>query len=130
MYKNGVPKEKKRIWAMKDRLLHRGRIQKYHQEWYKTHTKQLRTLVLFHYGGNPPKCFCCGENNTEFLCIDHINGNGNKHRREIKSSGGSHFYRWLVRNNYPPGFRVLCHNCNMSISCYGYCPHQKERTNA
>ncbi len=69
------------------------------------------------YGG---KCACCGEDRPEFLGIDHINGGGNKHRKE---EGIHSLSRWLRKNKYPEGFRVLCHNCNISIGSYGYCPH-------
>jgi len=79
---------------------------------------EKRTLVLNHYGG---KCACCGESNYEFLAVDHINGNGNKHRKTI----GQHIVRWIIENNYPEGFRILCHNCNQSLGLYGYCPHNK-----
>ena len=98
-----------------------------HKEWYNIYqTKyllQLRMNVLYHYGGNPPKCACCGVDHIEFLCIDHINGGGNKHRKEINLFGGHNFYRWLIKNNYPSGFQVLCFNCNSSKAHYGYCPH-------
>lgn len=30
----------------------------------------------------------------------------------------------LKRNKFPKGYRILCHNCNLSKSFYGYCPHQ------
>lgn len=33
--------------------------------------------------------------------------------------------QWCRRNGYPKGFRVLCHNCNMAIGFYGYCPHSR-----
>jgi hypothetical protein len=46
-----------------------------------------------------------------FLVVDHINGEGNKHRKAIGRTG-LNFYRWLRTSGYPPGFRVLCHNCN------------------
>jgi hypothetical protein len=62
----------------------------------------------------------------EFLAIDHIDGGGEKHRRTIsdgKRLCGLSFYLWLKRNNWPSGFRVLCHNCNFSFGAYGYCPH-------
>ena len=39
-----------------------------------------RLQALAHYGG---ECACCGEKRTEFLAIDHINGGGIKHRKEI-----------------------------------------------
>jgi hypothetical protein len=29
----------------------------------------------------------------------------------------------LARNGFPDGYRVLCHNCNMALGQYGYCPH-------
>jgi hypothetical protein len=77
--------------------------------------------VIIHYG---KICQCCGESKKEFLCIDHINGGGNKHRKEIESRGSYSMYQWLKKNNFPNGFQVLCHNCNMAKGIYGICPHQ------
>lgn len=88
--------------------------------------KLLRQEVLFHYGGNPPKCNCCGESIIEFLTIDHINNDGAEHRKLIKTSN---CYSWLKRNNYPKSFQVLCFNCNMSKGLYGECPHKRNRGN-
>ncbi len=79
----------------------------------------LRQEVLKAYG---TICQCCGENEPKFLAIDHINGGGNKHIQGKNVKG--QFYRWLRVNNYPSGFQVLCHNCNMAKSLYGLCPHQ------
>ena len=78
--------------------------------------------VIDGYGG---KCACCGETRREFLTIDHIDGSGREHKREIGFSG-LQFYRWLRRNNYPEGFQVLCFNCNCGKSNYSVCPHDKE----
>ena len=78
--------------------------------------QRLRDEVLKHYGG---KCECCKERMFEFLAIDHINGGGGKHRKAVKID----FTYWLKKNNFPPGYRVLCHNCNMAMGRYGYCPH-------
>ncbi len=77
--------------------------------------------MLVHYGGNPPTCKCCGESQIEFLSIDHVNGGGNQHRKEL--GHGVHFDKWLIDNGYPEGFQVLCHNCNLAKGYYGYCPH-------
>lgn len=71
------------------------------------------------YGG---RCACCSEDRFEFLAIDHVNGGGNKHRREVTGLGAK-FYKWLEQNHFPEGFRVLCHNCNMALGHFGYCPH-------
>jgi len=91
----------------------------------KAKVKELRLLILQHYGGRPPKCACCGEQRLEFLVIDHIEGGGHRHRETVKKTGVG-FYWWIKRNGFPTGLRVLCHNCNMSRGCYGYCPHDKE----
>jgi transcriptional regulator with XRE-family HTH domain len=87
---------------------------------------ELRREVIGRYSAGTYSCSCCGESHIEFLVIDHINGAGNNHRRSINRSGLG-FYRWLRANAYPPGFRVLCHNCNAAFGLYGACPHQTEK---
>jgi hypothetical protein len=85
---------------------------------------RLRAKVLRHYGGDPPHCACCGEATDEFLCLDHINGNGAAHRRAV---GTKNMYRWANQHGFPDGFQVLCHNCNCAKGFYGICPHQRTR---
>ncbi len=88
----------------------------------KKYIRRLRLSVLTHYGGDPPKCACCGESEIKFLTIDHINGRGREDHKRV--GGGSGFYCWLKRNNFPEGFQVLCYNCNCTKGFYGQCPHQ------
>lgn len=85
---------------------------------------KARAKCLVAYSGDPPRCQCpgCGETHVEFLTIDHVDGNGAEHRRSLNRSNT---YAWLVRNNFPPGFRVLCWNCNCSRGRYRYCPHER-----
>ena len=83
--------------------------------------QKIKVKVFERYG---KICQCCKENNIEFLAIDHINGNGNEHRRSIKKKSGFHFYKWLEVNNFPEGYQVLCHNCNMAKR-FGVCPHKR-----
>lgn len=92
-----------------------------------------RLEALKHYGGDPPRCAClgCGEWRIPFLTLDHVEGNGNEHRRSLSKSrkdsrnpGGLAVYYWLRNNSYPSGFRVLCFNCNCAIGAWGECPHQ------
>jgi len=85
---------------------------------------KIKLEVLTRYGGNPPKCACCGHNNIRHLALDHIKNDGNDERRKTKTRGGFAFYLWLRKNGYPSGYRVLCHNCNSSLGLYGYCPHK------
>jgi hypothetical protein len=77
-----------------------------------------RRQVLDHYG---TMCACCGEKQAQFLCIDHVNNDGNVHRKTLQTNN---IYRWLLRNDFPVGFQVLCFNCNMAKAIYGKCPHQ------
>jgi len=66
--------------------------------------------VLAHYGAS---CACCGS--VEFLCIDHVDGDGKRHRKEIlKSNNAAHFHAWLKAQGWPPGFQTLCTRCNVS----------------
>lgn len=118
------------------RLKNKEHIRKYNQLYRETHdetsrhreySRQLRIKVLTHYCDNQkPNCACCGETNIEFMCIDHINGGGEQHRKALGGNGGA-VALWLKRNNFPLGFRVLCHNCNSSIGYYGYCPHDRKK---
>ena len=95
------------------------------RECHNTRTRledrELKRLVLNNYSENNLRCSCCGETELEFLTINHINGGGVYHRKQL---GGGNFYRWLKRNNYPEGYNVLCSNCNSSLGYYGYCPHR------
>lgn len=70
--------------------------------------RQIRLEVLKHYGNGQLACVQCSEERTGCLSIDHINGDGNSHRRSL---GNDNIFRWLKRNNYPLGFRTLCMNC-------------------
>ena len=109
---------------------HAAQKRRYHKnpEKYRARSRKYnlarRTRVLQHYGG---KCACCGENNIEFLAIDHINGGGNIERRTTGVRSGIGLTIWIEQSNYPPHLRVLCHNCNMALAFYGYCPHWADK---
>jgi len=86
----------------------------------------LRDLVFAHYGGY--LCACCAEDEKSVLTIDHIANNGKEERDRLKDRrfSGSKFYAWLRRNNFPPGYQVLCWNCNVGkYRNGGVCPHSK-----
>lgn len=97
--------------------------------WHKKRYYELKDEAFNRYGGYI--CNCCGEDEHDFLTIDHIDGNGNKHRKEIKGSIRS-FYGWLKKNNYPNGFQVLCMNCNWGRykNKDGICPHKRKMSSA
>ncbi len=96
-----------------------GREKEYKQEWQRKHLKQHMTNSVWHrlkrkiivlsiYSNYKMCCEVCGEEDVDVLTLNHINGGGYKHRKKI----GSDFYGWIVRNNFPSGYNVLCFNCN------------------
>lgn len=83
---------------------------------------RLRAELLAAYGG---RCVCprCPETNPDFLTLEHINGGGRAHRKEV----GSHSYADLRRRGWPQdGYTLLCWNCNAGSRFTGICPHMKE----
>lgn len=78
----------------------------------RNYYRNQRLQCLNYYSvGDTPHCEICSESLIEFLAIDHIYGHGKEHRREV--GGGTKFYSWLIKNDFPDGYRVLCHNCNL-----------------
>ncbi|GHH57714.1 hypothetical protein [Lentzea cavernae] len=86
--------------------------------------RERRVEALRVYSTTPdPSCACCGEGTLAFLTFEHIGGGGNQHRRQ---TGGGGFISWLRKHNYPPGFEVLCMNCNHGRRVNaGVCPHDE-----
>jgi hypothetical protein len=76
----------------------------------------VREKVLREYA-DPIKCALCDVSDIRVLTIDHIHGGGNAHLREIGVRGGTAFYCWLKKNEFPNGFRVLCFNHNLGACC-------------
>lgn len=81
-----------------------------------------KMLVINHYSNGTNKCICCNEKCLVFLTIDHINNDGKESRK--KNGNGTHYYHYLIKNNYPDGYQVLCFNCNCGRQVNGgVCPH-------
>ena len=80
-----------------------------------------RGIVIKAYGST---CACCGESEILFLEIDHIQNDGSNHRKEIGPSSRAIIY-WLIQNDFPDGFQLLCSNCNQGKKRNGgICPHK------
>ena len=100
---------------------------------------RLKEKVFEAYGGF--RCACCGEQERAFLTIDHVNNDGAEWRRTVAKAlgytgarpqqyAGAQTYRWLAKHGFPPGFQVLCMNCNFGKRMNaGVCPHQQVRRN-
>ena len=112
---------------------------------YKANLKEkrddIRLKILQYYSkrlskSNIPCCRCCGKNShIEFLAIDHIAGKKQMDSElELVKLGYSSLKRnvglwnWIIKNNFPKGFQILCHNCNYAKGIRrnkNKCPHQK-----
>jgi len=90
---------------------------RYYEKWKK--------VVFDHYGND---CSCCGEDEPKFLTIDHVENDGAAHRKEV--APGSTLFRWIIKNDFPETFRILCFNCNSGrYHNGGVCPHETSRLN-
>ena len=129
------------VQTEEERIIAKRKAQKkYHQSSRaqmksKENRESKRLKVLKHYSKNLsnsdiPCCNCCGENsNLKFLSIDHIIGKTEmdaiKELVKIKYSSKLRdikLTRWIIKNNFPKGFQILCHNCNSAKGYYGNCP--------
>lgn len=128
-----IPNEEK--WPL--RMQHRKSEEKYRgthrverKESNKVYVRSLKEKVISHYSNDTMACAgleddlgCRFHVNLTFFplevllaveTIDHLNNDGGKHRKELfgkRGYAGYHFYQWLIKNNFPSGYQVLCFNC-------------------
>ncbi len=107
------------IYGKKYRLKHK----EYHKKRKQLYVRRMKKILVAGYGG---KCECCGEKNLEFLALDHRYGDGAKDRKENKRRGTS-LHKYVIDLGFPRRYRILCHNCNMALGFYGYCPHKRRK---
>lgn len=100
-------------------------------EKLRAYVQILKDKVYSGYGGY--HCVCCGETVQQFLTLDHIANDGAKHRADIfggrnnSAGSGRALYCWIIRNNFPDLFQVLCMNCNWGKRMNnGVCPHKNQ----
>ena len=102
-----------------------------------------RLKILKHYSkrlsnSNIPCCNCCGENfHVDFLAIDHIRGSKQMDLEpelvKLKYSSklrNQNLHRWIILNNFPNGFQILCTNCNFAKGMKknnNKCPHETNK---
>jgi hypothetical protein len=92
----------------------------------KEHRINLQMTVFLKYSkrhskSDVPCCRCCGQTCVQFLAVDHIAGKKQMDSEPelVKLGYSSKFYsdglkRWIIKNNFPKGFQILCHNCNLA----------------
>lgn len=110
-------KEYMKRWREKNRDKERLR----HRLWRQEHPEatkaferngrlRIKMEVLGHYSlTDTPSCNHCGFSDLRALSIDHINGGGTRHCKEV--GAGKTFYYWLRKQGFPEGYQTLCANC-------------------
>ena len=91
------------------------------------HYEKSKQEVLAGYGN---KCSCCGEQESKFLTVDHVNNDGcieRGNRNKLNpNSYGLGLYRKIVKEGFPKRYQILCMNCNFGKRMNnGVCPHQE-----
>lgn len=76
------------------------------KETKKTNREANRLILLEHYGN---KCERCGFDDVRALCIHHPNGR----TEEEKGLDAYRTARYYIKNGFPDGLVVLCHNCHV-----------------
>jgi len=105
---------------------HREGVRERSNERTRECNARLRAEMISAYGS---KCVCCGESRPQFLTVDHKDGSGARHRKQI-GDGAGRLRQYLRANGYPKdNYQLLCFNCNCSKGFYGRCPHEDERLN-
>jgi hypothetical protein len=108
-----------------------GYFQENKTDYRRRANSTLRTLkqqVLDKYGNC---CACCSETHYVFLTVDHVNGDGAEHRKELRPNGkekGSSYklYKAVLNDPDPSRYQILCWNCNCGRQLNGgICPHKE-----
>ena len=98
-------------------------------DWMSTKNRQqikdfntkLRALDIV--GNGFIRCAWCGDTRIEVLHLDHINGDGHRHRRQMGKGGkgaGMRAYRDIIRHSEKARqiYQLLCSNCHQLKGAY------------
>jgi hypothetical protein len=99
-------------------------LMKYRDDTRKNQERFRHTALSFLTDGKMC-CSNCGLPIYQTLEFDHINNDGAEHRRREAGRWFS-FPKWLIDNNFPNGFQVLCANCHSFKTKGGKLPTKNE----
>ena len=113
----GSAKRKARQDRPENKLKAKIKWQEQRVQVYSVYSKRLSNSDI-------PCCNCCGETIMEFLAVDHVKGRKHLPENEKHLTSKS-LLPFLIKNNFPEDYQILCHNCNSAKGFYGKCPHEK-----
>lgn len=76
--------------------------------WRENGLNRLRDDIFGHYGNT---CSNCGESNRDLLVLVYT-GKGDDPMK-VDAGGSAKRYRRIRKADYPSGYTVMCHNCNV-----------------
>jgi hypothetical protein len=79
----------------------------------RKHGIRKKMSCIGYYSKGSCCCARCGISDMDLLCLDHVSNNGKAHRVVVGRASGTSTTGWIITNGFPPGFQVLCFNCNM-----------------
>jgi hypothetical protein len=137
--KEKIKKHRKTPEAKAKRKIYRNKPEIKEKEKKQRDDNRFNILQVYSKrlsNSNIPCCNCCGENyHVDFLAIDHIRGSKQMdlepELKKLKYSSKFTTWKlqdWIIKNNFPSGFQILCHNCNFAKGMLGRnnkCPHEK-----
>jgi 5-methylcytosine-specific restriction endonuclease McrA len=94
-----------------------------HPEKRNCASERYRLKVITHYTDGTLYCTNCGLPIYDCLEIDHKNGDGAKHRVEV---GSNSITAWIIANDFPDGFQILCATCHRLKTKRGELPSRDE----
>lgn len=83
---------------------------RYLADWNAARREKWKLAAVNVLTNGEGTCRDCGQGDLDVLTFDHIENNGKEHRKDVPTSK---FLWWLIKNDYPDGFQVLCANCNL-----------------
>ncbi len=122
-------KAKAKEYQKEYRKNNKERLREMNKTWRRTHKERdsqmnkaerlrLKMDVFRHYSPDGIiKCLHCSFTDIRALVLDHINDDGASERERYTKAGaryggGTTFYRFLRKNNYPSLLQILCQNCS------------------
>lgn len=104
LYSCSLPRKDESLVSQTESAIRSRKLYNDHPDWFKRYRQvawlRLKKEVIGFYGG---VCACCGITNLAVLSIDHINGGGSCHNKELKEQGGRFNYRWLKEHGFLVG---------------------------
>ena len=89
---------------------------------YKKKYKQRVKRAAFDRIGDM-RCALCGCDEMIFLTVDHADGNGAAHRKQLNGTNGrfsNHIGSWIIKATDEElaewNLRILCYNCNCALN--------------